>query len=181
MVDGQLDLFSLTFIEEVKNISEVAIKEEMIPSSKKRGRKTINEMTINTQTDVVDTDMPTEEKEPSLPNETTQAITPDVKQGEMKKATYSEQNQKEVIELRRSPAVKKGDIVKVQNPIDNDPASEGYIASFKGKKGIVFDIKEVSNPSHHRYQYNVWVLFDEKTKEIGIFYDLELKRIEDNM
>lgn len=181
MIDGQLDLFSSTFIEKVENISEVAIKEKLVPPPKKRGRKKKNKTAINTKTYVIQTDSLTEKKEQPLPNETIQTVMPAVKEDVKKRATHTENIQEEVIELRRSPAVKKGDIVKVQNPIDKDPASEGYIASYKGKTGIVFDIKEVSNPVHHRYQYNVWVLFDEKTKEIGIFYDLELKRIEDNM
>lgn len=90
--------------------------------------------------------------------------------------------QEDIITLpHRSCSVHKGDLVKIGSPIDEEPENKEYIHSNKGKKGIVFDIKEIKRPLDNRYRYNVWVLLNEKNRDIGIFYDLELVKVEDKM
>lgn len=142
----QLDIFSLNFEELTNGIS------------KENKSETVIETVIEEPIQLADTDKVIEE--PVQMNDTIETPLEAV-EGPI---------------FRPFSTVLLDDRVKVTQPVDNNPDSEGYFEYHKGKKGRVTKVQELKNAISDKYQFCITVLFNDG--ETGIFYDLELEVIE---
>ena len=173
MLNDQLDLFAISIEEGDTNISDsITFKKTEKKQREKKSKQTVAAVT---KKEPLQKREGKKTKENLIQKEEDLNIKTEVNEKATEKISVK------CKELRPVPSVQKGDKVKVSSRIDNSPENDGYFQTYRGKKGIVVDLKEVNNAKDNRYQYNVWVSFKEKINEIGIFYDLELTIIEDKM